>query len=92
MSFTKGRWEYDRAQAEVWNLDDVKIASLAETELVHQNGALIAAAPDLYEALKMAVHIIELFLRTQDGAFPNAVREEEMPLLKAAIAKAEGRQ
>jgi hypothetical protein len=87
MSFTKGRWEYDRAQAEVWNLDDVKIASLAETELVHQNGALIAAAPDLYEACMAVLPWIKQYAAMTGREELTYLQD----LISAAIAKAEGK-
>lgn len=46
------------------------------------NARLIASAPDLYEALKLALEIIE-------GCDPDTRRKVE-PTLKAALKKAEG--
>lgn len=56
----------------------------------HANARLIAAAPDLLEALKAAQRDLETVEREMQGIAPEAV-SPALPIIRAAIAKAEGR-
>lgn len=69
-------------------------------EVVAANAALIAAAPDLYQALTHAVEIIDKWIepetmgvvRSGDGVLGHYLRDEYLMNLRAALAKARGEQ
>lgn len=60
-----------------------------DDELAEANARLIAAAPDLLEALKLAQPIIEA--RALEGPGGNTVAEQVRDVIRAAIAKANGK-
>lgn len=53
------------------------------------NALLIAAAPDLYEALKLALYRLNDLTNDEDGAVEQALKL--LPVIRAALAKAESR-
>lgn len=95
---TKGPWviatHSPKEQPQIWSVDDGQVCELstvgsfqaAETEAqVQANARLIAAAPELLEALKVA------FSELNDASFILRAMQDTpgMILARAAIAKAE---
>ncbi len=96
MSHTPGPWKVD-AMGNIWGAD-TKVCDMSEqpamaagyyrekTDEEHKHNArLIAAAPELLEALKMA--------REELGGLPHSLGYTftHLPKIDAAIAKAEGK-
>lgn len=83
MSHTPGPWNYDDIRKLISNCAELGGEDEFETDdrALDANARLIAAAPDLLDACKSALNMIN-----GDGHPPN------WDLLRAAIAKAEGVQ
>ena len=85
MEHTKGEWKYrkDTRYHNVVNESGGTIVQCGTLDSSEANAHLIAAAPDMYEALK------ELVSDFKQGAMPNF---DEIPEFEAILAKAEGKQ
>ena len=95
MKHTPGPWSVERRSAEDVRIVDgnpnTTIATLgnwlpefrAERDA---NASLIAAAPDMVEALEDACRV----LAQLDGAIPNSAHHEEWKACRAALKKARG--
>ena len=97
MIYTGGKWKYDNTTGEIQSvlLGDtgfVKICDVTPQDSMARmvgNANLIAAAPDMYEALRRATEIVsDMVIKYGAGVIPN-----ETPVIKKfkkALAKAEG--
>ena len=89
---TKGKWEVSEKNGLQVITRDGETIAYTETctglEKDEANAQLISAAPELLEACKKALSIIE-YLGEEHNT---TAGEEEEKLLKQAIAKAEGEQ
>lgn len=88
---TAGPWEYQKGACDIITKDkwiaDIKWLSSEDDA----NGFLIAAAPELLEALKRALEWGESEIHNEyDGASMLKERLAELDFLRAAISKAEG--
>lgn len=87
-SHTKGPWVIDGAEDGIFAKDDLKVCSMYRGGILQADGEqeanarLIAAAPDLLEALKALADRVDRF--TFDGG-------KEQDAARAVLAKAEGR-
>lgn len=90
MAHTSGPWVYEYGM--VYTLIGIPIAKMVrdtpETSPTERddNGCLIAAAPELLEALKAMLNIFDR------GLPENSIGERNCNQAKAAIQKAEGRE
>ncbi len=88
MEYTKGEWKATLEDGE-WcvkadNVDYVCNCDWGANQLTCEaNAQLIAAAPDMYEACKDAIELLEINLEYNRG--------KVSVLLKKALAKAEGK-
>lgn len=83
---TKPTWEYDAADEFVYSAaDDEVLADLAECPDAAKNGPMMAAAPDMLEALRGLLEIAKL-------AMPDTYLKTDSRVLaaQAAIEKANG--
>lgn len=80
---TPGEWNYSHARGEVVSKSEGLIAELVVNGHEDNNGSLIAAAPDLLEALQ------KMFRAGQKQNW-NDRYESEMNAARAAISKALG--
>lgn len=95
MSHSKGPWIYDAESGEIhtkdrtgfWGPDHepVVVATVEQMDGVN-NGPLLAAAPELLEALRSCVMVME---RDLSGL---RLIQPELKEARAAISKAEGRE
>lgn len=83
-SHTPGPWALDRSRIYGENMLVASVAYFRDTSLEEANARLIAAAPDMLEALRLLADNIE-------AAFPGLKRMGPLVQARAAIAKAEGR-
>jgi len=81
MEFTKGPWNYHAHPETIISGDGVTVVYELNTN--EADGRLIAASPDLYEALKDAIDLIE--------SYKTARHSRVLIDAKAAIKKAEGK-
>ena len=100
-AFTPGPWQTDAecGDESVLGPDGAMVADCAifgmrvnRTEHINRaNARLIAAAPDMYEALLAAKVVIEMMERPEGmGGRVNAALDKRLAQIDAAIAKAEG--
>lgn len=98
--FTKGPWKTDAEYGQFWNISSVAGAPIALASapiaLVHPdwqiertaNAALIASAPELYEALESLSNIAALLKLTYPGA--HGPVQKFIDAADAALKKARG--
>lgn len=91
-SHTPGPWWASGTEVGTVPMMAVKIAKVSGSNYAEAtaNACLIAAAPDLLAALKAAQKDLETVEREMSGIAPEAV-SPALPLIRAAIAKAEGK-
>lgn len=96
MKHTPGPWEWSGLQLLGDCSDDscspVLIAQGDPFDPSDADKALIAAAPEMYEALKMAHSALDRLMGDTDWPDPNAYEVQAAQMARAAILKAEGRQ
>jgi len=80
MKFTPGPWKASRKSVFVSDLRDMTVATISDRGEAIANAKLIAAAPELLEAVKKCLEIVET------GDLPN------WDWVRSIVAKAEGRQ
>lgn len=88
--FTPGPWKYDPRMNEILNDDRYPIA---EYVLELENGNLIAAAPEMYAALKDCIDAIEYAI--QDDIVPEHIRnwlKESKDTADKSLQKARGEE
>lgn len=96
---TPGPWQADgfeinkeglepKGSATVWHVAGTSY-SLADPDTRRANARLIAAAPELLEALKDCLGYVISDYESRDGGFGGA--QESVDRARAAIAKAEGK-
>ena len=86
MNYTKGEWKAKRISGELGNMYYVNIPDYPhKIEAREEDSHLIAAAPDMYEALK------EVQLMFDRGLTENMIGRKTMDRAIKALAKAEGR-
>jgi len=85
MEYTKGEWKANKNYMGTWTIhtDETHIADVDR----HFNAHLMAAAPDLYEALKGISHAFENW---GTSAFMAYMYKSQIQI-KEALAKAEGK-
>ena len=104
MTYSKGPWIYDAESSEIRTKDrtgfwgpDHEPAFVATVEPMDgvNNGPLLAAAPELLDALSDLVGVIDKITRRRSPHFVSDMEtseetREQMALARAAIAKATG--
>ena len=104
MNYTKGEWKAEQDAANsirIFSQDSEQIASVMDydgndiTEEMEANAHLIAAAPEMYEALEHISVILANPLTTRKEATPELraarARDEAWIISREALAKAEGK-
>ena len=90
-TYTPGPW-FASEDGEVYSKSSyTSVAMVLMNESGPDNARLIAAAPDLLEALKLFVSEYVELVESGDAGFWDAESEEKVKKARAAIAKAEGR-
>lgn len=100
-SFTPGPWSYTLGDVmRVTTRDNNAVCGVhrigrhsggGDPEVWAANARLIASAPDLYEALKLAEAGLDFFIRHAEPRLPasgNAVNHDALARIRAALAKA----
>ena len=97
MTYTKGNWEFCRSTnmifANVENTDNVEHYNVCKMEMgwndTEDNAALISAAPELLEALKL---MVDRYTPLYEEGLESVYFAETHPIIiaQAAIKKAEG--
>ena len=86
MEHTKGEWKTYRNALGQWAVS-TDLEPIAQVDR-HYNAHLIAAAPDMYEALKELADIMEVVIEAPDVAQLDSFTLQPA---RQALAKAEGR-
>lgn len=90
-----GCWASDLRGGRYWTVDRPGAEDpidIHEADNGEADARLIAAAPDMYEALLAAKVVIEMMERPEGmGGRVNAALDKRLAQIDAAIAKAEGR-
>lgn len=95
---TPGEWNYSHARGEVVSKPEGLIAELVVNGREDNNGSLIAAAPDLLEALQKMVERIEYYANLKETGQQNiedwayTYNSGDMDEARAAISKALGEE
>jgi hypothetical protein len=87
---TPGPWEYDSETEEVFRTLDggARDEGICLVDTSHEDGKLIAAAPELLEALEVCARALTI---VHPDSTVDAEMHEALCVARAAIAKAEGR-
>jgi hypothetical protein len=88
MSCTPGEWQYEPDAEYVYGYDEKARHMVIADDVHHRNGPLIAAAPELLEALRECLADLETHA-LKSAVMPHT--NERMRRARAAITKAEGR-
>ncbi|MCJ7828382.1 MAG: hypothetical protein MUP81_01410 [Dehalococcoidia bacterium] len=89
--YTKGDWKVDYpnvVDTEGWNVCEVSGEPRKERKEAEANAYLIAAAPDMYEALNQAYWLLDFFRDPHRNNEIIKTREQ----IRQALAKVEGKE
>ena len=91
MEYTKGQWLLCRNR-DGFDIESDSVGSLVANRIeISADAHLIAAAPDMYEALKAAQKLLQKQYEILLGHYPQYGTTSELELANKALAKAEGK-
>ena len=86
--WTPGPWRYSKQDAAVFTESGVAIASIHYSDF---DGEIFAAGPEMYEALKDALSVIEIYHKEKNPEWDGSAESfSVIGKARAALAKARG--